>query len=66
MEPVLKAYINEAIEIEKTGLEVDFKKTAEFKIPEELQNRLDEIPAFKTAFNSLTPISLPSRYLTVR
>ena len=55
MEPILKAYIYEAIEVEKAGLEVDFKKTAEFNIPEEFQNKLDEIPALKTAFESLTP-----------
>ena len=42
MEPILKAYINEAIEVEKAGLEVNYKKTTEFKIPEEFQNKLDE------------------------
>ena len=55
MEPTLKAYINEAIEVEKAGLKVDFKKTTEFEIPEELQKKLDEIPALKTAFYTLTP-----------
>ena len=55
MEPVLKAYIKEAIEVEKAGLKVDFKKTAEFNMPEEFQNKLDEIPALKTAFEALTP-----------
>lgn len=55
MEPVLKAYINEAIEVEKAGLEVDFKKTSEYIIPDEFQNKLDEIPALKTAFEALTP-----------
>jgi uncharacterized protein YdeI (YjbR/CyaY-like superfamily) len=55
MEPVLKAYIYEAIEVEKAGLKVPFKKTAEFIIPEEFQNKLDEIPALKTAFYALTP-----------
>jgi len=55
MEPILKAYIQEAIEVEKAGLKVDFKKTTEFAIPEELQNKLDEIPALKTAFYALTP-----------
>src|SRR6266702_950415 len=54
MEPILKAYIYEAIEAEKAGLEVNFKKNPE-PIPEELQNKLDEIPAFKTAFEALTP-----------
>ncbi|OAS89161.1 MULTISPECIES: DUF1801 domain-containing protein [Metabacillus] len=56
MEPILKAYIHEAIEVEKAGLEVNFKKkTEEIIIPEELQNKFDEIPALKTAFESLTP-----------
>src|SRR6476469_1017686 len=55
MEPILKAYIREAIEVEKTGLEVDYKKTSEFVIPEEFQNRLDESPTLKTAFDGLTP-----------
>ena len=55
MEPILKAYIKEAIEVEKAGLEVDYKKTSEFVIPEEFQNRLDESPALKTAFAALTP-----------
>jgi uncharacterized protein YdeI (YjbR/CyaY-like superfamily) len=54
MEPILKAYIYEAIEVEKAGLKVDFKKNPE-PIPEELQNKLDEIPALKTAFDALTP-----------
>ncbi len=54
MEPILKAYIYEAIEAEKAGLEVNFKKNPE-PIPEELQNKLDEIPALKTAFDALTP-----------
>jgi len=55
MEPILKAYIKEAIEVEKAGLKVDYKKTADFAIPEEFQNKLDEIPALKTAFGALTP-----------
>jgi uncharacterized protein YdeI (YjbR/CyaY-like superfamily) len=55
MEPVLKAYIHEAIEIEKAGLKVNFKKTLEFAVPEEFQKKLDEIPALKTAFDALTP-----------
>jgi uncharacterized protein YdeI (YjbR/CyaY-like superfamily) len=55
LEPILKAYINEAVEAEKAGLKVDFKKTAEFKIPEELQNKFDGFPALKTAFEALTP-----------
>jgi uncharacterized protein YdeI (YjbR/CyaY-like superfamily) len=54
MEPILKVYIHEAIEAEKAGLKVDYKKNPE-PIPEELQNKLDEIPALKTAFDALTP-----------
>ena len=55
LKPILKAYINEAIEVEKAGLKVNFKKTTEFKITEEFQNKLDEVPALKTAFDALTP-----------
>src|SRR5437899_16337 len=55
MEPILKAYIYEAIEVEKAGLKVNYKKTSEFIIPEEFQNKLDEIPVLKTAFDALTP-----------
>jgi uncharacterized protein YdeI (YjbR/CyaY-like superfamily) len=55
MEPILKAYIYEAIEVEKAGMKVNYRKTSEFIIPEEFQNRLDEIPALKTAFDALTP-----------
>lgn len=54
MEPALKAYIHEAIEVEKAGLKVNFKKTVEFIVPEEFQNKLNEIPALKTAFHALT------------
>lgn len=55
MENVLKGYINEAIEVEKSGLQVDFKKTSEFNMPEEFQQKLDETPALKAAFEALTP-----------
>jgi uncharacterized protein YdeI (YjbR/CyaY-like superfamily) len=54
MEPVLEAYIRAAIEAEKAGLKVTLKKKSE-PVPEELQNKFDEIPAFKTAFTALTP-----------
>jgi len=50
----IKAYIKEAVEIDKAGLKVNFKKTTEYKIPEEFQNKLDNTPALKTAFNALT------------
>ena len=53
IEPTLKAYIKEAKE--KAGLEVSYKKTSEFAIPEEFENRLVESPALKKAFEALTP-----------
>ena len=55
MEKILKAYIYEAIEVEKAGLKVKLKKTSEFKIPEEFQNKLNKNPALKNAFDALTP-----------
>jgi uncharacterized protein YdeI (YjbR/CyaY-like superfamily) len=55
MEAALKAYIDEAIEVEKAGLEVSYKKTSEFAIPEEFENRLVESPALKKAFDALAP-----------
>jgi uncharacterized protein YdeI (YjbR/CyaY-like superfamily) len=54
LKTVLKAYIHEAIEVEKAGLKVDLKKNPE-PIPEEFQNILNENPALKTAFDALTP-----------
>ena len=55
LEPVLKAYIHEAIELEKAGLKVKLKKTADYKIPKEFQIKLDENLALKEAFYALTP-----------
>jgi len=55
LEPILKAYLHEAIEVEKAGLKVDFKAKDELVIPEELQNKFATDPALKTAFESLTP-----------
>jgi uncharacterized protein YdeI (YjbR/CyaY-like superfamily) len=55
METILKAYIHKAIEAEKAGLKVTYKKTTEFPVPEEFQKKLNEIPALKTAFKALTP-----------
>jgi uncharacterized protein YdeI (YjbR/CyaY-like superfamily) len=54
-ERTLKAYIYEAIEVERAGLKVKLKKTSDFNIPEELQKKLDKMPAFKKAFEALTP-----------
>jgi len=55
LEPALKAYIHEAIEVEKAGLKVELKKTEDFDVPGEFQYKLDRIPALKTAFEALTP-----------
>jgi uncharacterized protein YdeI (YjbR/CyaY-like superfamily) len=55
MGAMLKAYIYEAIEVEKAGLKVELKKTAEFATAEEFQIKLDATPALKTAFEALTP-----------
>lgn len=55
LEPIVKTYIFEAIEVEKAGLQVDLKKTTAFAVAEEFQHKLDTIPALKTAFEALTP-----------
>lgn len=55
LEPVLKAYVQEAINVEKAGLNVEKKKTSDYPVPEEFQQKLDELPALKTAFEALTP-----------
>ncbi|MEK3867426.1 MULTISPECIES: YdeI/OmpD-associated family protein [Paenibacillus] len=55
MEAVLKAYIQNAIEVEKAGLEVELKKKEDYLIPEELKNKFTELPGLKTAFEALTP-----------
>jgi len=55
LEAVLKSYIREATEVERAGLQVPFKKTDEFAMPEELQRKLDGDPGLKKAFASLTP-----------
>jgi uncharacterized protein YdeI (YjbR/CyaY-like superfamily) len=55
MAPILKAYVREAVQVEKAGLKVTYKKTSEFEVPEELQNRFDEDISFKKAFAALTP-----------
>jgi uncharacterized protein YdeI (YjbR/CyaY-like superfamily) len=53
--PTLKAYIKEAIELEKSGVKATLKKASEYNIPEEFKNKLDENPALKKAFYALTP-----------
>jgi uncharacterized protein YdeI (YjbR/CyaY-like superfamily) len=53
--PVIRAYVHEAIELEKAGLKVDFAAREEPEVPEELQKKLDELPAFRKAWKALTP-----------
>ena len=55
LKSIITAYIKEAIAAEKAGLQVNYKQTAEFKVPEEFQNKLAENPPLKTAFQALTP-----------
>src|SRR5258706_7906411 len=55
MEKNLNAYVYEAIEVERLGLKVKLKKTADFKVPGEFQSKLDKIPSLKKAFDALTP-----------
>jgi len=55
MQTLLKAYIHEAVEVEKAGLKVPHKKTSEFSVPEEFQKKLDKSATLKKAFNALTP-----------
>lgn len=55
LEPIIKEYINEAIEVEKAGLEVALKEKNEFSVPEELEKKFAEMPDLKAAFASLTP-----------
>jgi uncharacterized protein YdeI (YjbR/CyaY-like superfamily) len=54
-ENIVKAYIQEAIDVERAGLKVELKKTEEFVMPEEFQTKLDAMPVLKTAFDALTP-----------
>jgi uncharacterized protein YdeI (YjbR/CyaY-like superfamily) len=55
LKPILKAYIYEAIEVERADLKVPLKKTKEFDVPAEFQNKLNKNPSLKRAFNALTP-----------
>jgi len=55
LETKIQDYISEAIEIEKSGTAVDYKKNTDFNIPQELQTKFDETPALKAAFTALTP-----------
>jgi uncharacterized protein YdeI (YjbR/CyaY-like superfamily) len=53
--PVLKAYVRQAIAAEKAGLKVTLKKPSDLGVPDELQAKLDHLPALKEAFSALTP-----------
>jgi uncharacterized protein YdeI (YjbR/CyaY-like superfamily) len=55
MEAILKAHVLEAVEIEKSGVKIELKKTKEFAMPLEFHTQLDDLPALKTAFEALTP-----------
>ena len=55
LKPVVKATIQEAMEVERAGLKVKMKKTEELTIPDEFQKKLDAMPALRKAFSALTP-----------
>jgi len=55
LKPMISAYIEEAVAVEKAGLTVTYKATADFEIPDELVDQFDEDPDFRTAFEALTP-----------
>src|SRR5690606_21906077 len=55
LRPVIQAYIREAVEIEKEGKTVVFKKTTDYPVPEEFQHALAEDIPLHQAFHSLTP-----------
>lgn len=55
MKRILKAYIKEAIDVEKSGVKAPMKKTKEFEMPGEFEAKLSEFPALKKAFKALTP-----------
>lgn len=55
LKSVTKSYIKNAIEVEKSGVKVEMKKTVEYKMPEEFQSALNEMTELKTAFENLTP-----------
>jgi uncharacterized protein YdeI (YjbR/CyaY-like superfamily) len=55
LKPLIKAYLQEAIEVEKAGSKVAYKKTDAYAVPEELQRKMKAVPAFQKAFHALTP-----------
>lgn len=54
LKAIVKAYIYEAVEVEKAGLKVELKKTTEYEIPEEFETKFKKNPALKKAFKALT------------
>lgn len=58
LEKIIKAYIKEAIEVEKSGQKVELKKVGDYEVPTELENKFKEDSKFKAAFYKLTPLSL--------
>jgi uncharacterized protein YdeI (YjbR/CyaY-like superfamily) len=54
-EKTLKGYVKQAVELEKSGATVERKQTADFDFPEELERKMDQLPALRTAFEQLTP-----------
>jgi len=55
MQLIIQSYVDEAIEVETAGLQVELKQTKDYEMPEELLNKFAEIPELKTAFEALTP-----------
>lgn len=55
LEKTLRSYVKDAIALEQSGAKVELKKTAEFSFPEELERKMDEVPALRAAFEQLTP-----------
>lgn len=55
IETIIRATVQEAIEVEEAGLQVVFKDTSEFEFPDEFQSRLEENPELQAAFEALTP-----------
>lgn len=55
LEPIIKAFVSEAIEVEKSGVKFEYKETRDFKMPGEFKTKLDKNPALEKAFEALTP-----------
>lgn len=55
LEKTIKAYIKEAIRLEKSGVKFEYKQTQDFETPQELENKFEEMPRLREAFEELTP-----------